>query len=509
MKFERSDAEFLREHGISPEKASDQLDVISIGFPYLEIEGPATPDNGLFVLTDKMMDEAADIWRKFIASGGEVMKFTPASGAASRMFKNIHSFNESSESKPKDDFMKKFFSEIHAFPFFRRLNLLTTRYYQKSIDTMIKEGRYKEITETMLERQGLAYGSLPKALIMFHKILGSTRTALEEHLAEGAQYAAMSNGIVRLHFTVSPEHLPLMQMKVEEVKSILEKRYGVKYEIGFSVQKPSTDTIAADMNGGPFRDADGNLLLRPGGHGALIENLNELDSDVIFIKNIDNVVPDSKRGLSNRYKEVLGGILVGAKQRIDNYLKIISRQQPSDTEIEEMMDFLRKVLCVKGGDTENMTAEEKVKFLVAKFNRPIRVCAMVRNEGEPGGGPWIVRNSDGTASPQILESNQIDPESEAARNMLAQSTHFNPVDLAVCTKDWKGKKYDLLKYVDPETGFISIKSKDGKELKALELPGLWNGAMSDWNTIFVEVPSETFNPVKTVNDLLRSSHQVG
>jgi len=508
MKFDKADADFLKEHGITPEQASRQLDVISAGFQYLELECPATVDRGIAVATDKIQEEAIGIWHKFISSGGTVMKFTPASGAASRMFKNVHAFNNSDESKPHDEFMKKFFSEIHDFAFFRRLNLLTTRYYQKNIDNLMKEGRYKDITTAMLEHEGLGYATLPKALLMFHKVMGSTRTALEEHMAEGAQYAAMQNGKAHLHFTVSPEHLSLAQMKVEEVKSFMGKEYGVEYEIDFSIQKPSTDTIAADMDGKPFRDDKGNIVLRPGGHGALIENLNELDAYVIFIKNIDNVVPDSKRGLSNYYKEILGGIAVGAKRKTDSYMETLEKGTSSDENIIEMLGFLRRVLNISGVDTAPMSREEKIEFLRRKLNRPLRVCAMVKNEGEPGGGPWLVKNPDGTSSPQILESTQIDPNSKAAMEMLSRSTHFNPVDLVVCTRDWKGNKFDLRKYVDEKTGFISTKSKDGRELKALELPGLWNGAMSDWNTIFVEVPAETFNPVKTVNDLLRKVHQV-
>lgn len=507
MNFERQDAEYLREHGISPEQASVQLEAISIGFPFLELIAPATPGNGIIVPAEKTCDDAAEIWRRFIAQGGNVMKFTPASGAASRMFKNIHAFNDSPESVPKDDFMRKFFGEIESFPFFRHLNLLTVRYYQKSIPTLIAEKDYKAITTTMLDKEGMSYSSLPKALITFHIIPGSTRTAIEEHLAEGAQYARMSDGKVRLHFTISPEHLAIAQLKIEEIMEIMAKKYGVRYEIDFSVQKPSTDTIAADADGNPFRDAEGNLVLRPGGHGALIENLNDLDADVIFIKNIDNVVPDTKRAVSNRYKEIIGGILVGAKHKIDSYMRILDKKIPTDSELDEMSAFMRTPLSISCPGIESMTAKQKAALLKEKFNRPLRVCAMVRNDGEPGGGPWIVRSADGTSQPQILETSQIDHSSRHDMEMLAKSTHFNPVDLAVSIKDWKGDKFNLPDFVDRQTGFISTKSKDGKELKALELPGLWNGAMSDWNTIFVEVPSETFNPVKTVNDLLRPAHQ--
>jgi len=311
------------------------------------------------------------------------------------------------------------------------------------------------------------YGKLPKGLLLFHKYRDGARTPALEHLVEGALYAA-SNGVVRLHFTVSHEHLPLFRKHIADNLKKFEDKYGVKYEITFSEQQPSTDTLAANPDGTPFRTKDGKLLFRPGGHGALIHNLNEQDADIVFIKNIDNVVPDRLKKDTVRYKQVLAGVLVEEQKRVFARL-----QDP------------------------NLSAEER-----ERLNRPIRVCGVVKNTGEPGGGPFLVREEDGSISRQILESSQIEDKS-----LMAKSTHFNPVDLVCSLRDAEGKHYDLPKYVDPKTGFISSKSKDGKELLALELPGLWNGAMSRWNTIFVEVPVSTFNPVKTVNDLLREQHQ--
>jgi hypothetical protein len=358
----------------------------------------------------------------------------------------------------------------------------------------------------LLGRTGMNYGKLPKALLQFHKVPGTTRTALEEHLAEGAQYAMGKDGVVHVHFTVSEEHLPLVIMKVEESSGHLGNKFGAKFDVTYSVQKPHTDTIAANLDGTPYRE-NGKLFFRPGGHGALIENLNDLDADVIFIKNIDNVVPDSRRGATIQYKKVLGGTLIAVKQRIDSYCHKLEKGVPTAEEMDDMLYFMRNVLCITHDNADTMTAEEKRDYIFRKLHRPLRVCGMVKNEGEPGGGPFLTYNSDGTVSPQILESVQIDSNNPEAVNLMKQSTHFNPVDLAVSTVDYKGKKFDLSKYVDKNTGFISSKSREGVEIKALELPGLWNGAMSDWNTIFVEVPAQTFNPVKTVNDLLREAHQ--
>lgn len=402
--------------------------------------------------------------------------------------------------------MKKFFEEIENFAFFDTLNAKCIELYGLSIDSLVKEKRYKDVVKALIENTGLNYGQLPKALLRFHKVMGSSRTAIEEHLAEGAQYAAGKDGVVRVHFTVSEDHLPLVNMKFEETAGKLQHEYGVTYQLSTSVQKPSTDTVAANLDGTPYRE-NGALFFRPGGHGALIENLNDLDADVIFIKNIDNVVPDARREDTIKFKKIIGGVLVGVKQKADEYCKILSKGKATEEQLSEITDFMHKVLCISHDMTENMEPAEKAQFLLSKLNRPFRVCGMVKNEGEPGGGPFLAYNPDGTVSPQILESTQIDPKNKEAQKMLKDATHFNPVDLVVSTKNWEGKKFNLPDFVDKATGFISQKSREGVEIKALELPGLWNGAMSDWNTVLVEVPVSTFNPVKTVNDLLRPAHQ--
>lgn len=506
MELTLKDLEVLKQKGKTEVQLEEELKMLKEGFPYLKIEAPATPGHGIFVLDEKMETQALDIWAEFLESGAKVTKMVPASGAASRMFKDLFAFINSKEEKLSNEFMKKFFNEIEKFAFFNELNKTCLKLYGKSIDSLVKEHRYKDVVKALIEKEGMNYGQLPKALLSFHKYLGEARTAIEEHLSEGAQYASGKDGKVNVHFTVSEDHIPLVNMKFEETKGKLQHEYGVEYDLSTSIQKPSTDTVAANMDGTPYREKDA-LFFRPGGHGALIENLNDIDSDVIFIKNIDNVVPDTKREDTVKYKKIIGGILVGVKQKADDYCKILSKGTPDDAKLEEMLNFMHKVLCITHDDTSSMDAKAKAEYIYSKLNRPFRVCGMVRNEGEPGGGPFLAFNPDGTVSPQILESTQIDPHNKEAQKMLKNSTHFNPVDLVVSTKSWNGKKFNLPEYVDKATGFISIKSREGVEIKALELPGLWNGAMSDWNTVLVEVPLSTFNPVKTVNDLLRDSHQ--
>lgn len=506
MDLNEKDLEILTVKGISQEKLAEELDMLAKGFPYLKIEAPATPGHGISVLSPEMEEQAANLWNEYLSKGGKVLKMVPASGAASRMFKDLFSFANGKKDKPDTPFMKKFFDEIEDFAFFAELNFVCIQLYGLSIDSLVKEKRYKDVVKALINKEGLNYGQLPKALLRFHKVAGAARTAIEEHLAEGAQYAAGKDGKVRVHFTVSEDHLPLVAMKFEEMKGKLEHEYGVEFELSTSVQKPSTDTVAANLDGTPYRE-DGALFFRPGGHGALIENLNDLDADVIFIKNIDNVVPDSRRADTLKYKKIIGGVLVSLKQKANEYCKLLSEGTPSDEKLQEMLNFLRKNLCITHDTTDEMVPAAKAEYIYSKLNRPFRVCGMVKNEGEPGGGPFLAYNSDGTVSPQILESTQIDPNNKEAQKMLKESTHFNPVDLVVSTKNWKGEKFNLPEFVDKATGFISQKSREGVEIKALELPGLWNGAMSDWNTVLVEVPVSTFNPVKTVNDLLRPAHQ--
>lgn len=496
----------FRSKGISLPVVEDQLKRFKNGFKFLKISRPASIDDGILKLTDKEVQKFEEDWDKYVESKHVVAKFVPASGAASRMFKALFEFLDAEYDTPQTDIEVKFFNEIDKFAFYTSLNAVLLKYTYRDIPSLIKEGDYKTIVKYLLSEDGLNYGQLPKGLLIFHKYKNGIRTAIEEHLVEGALYAKQADGTVNLHFTVSKEHEALFLKLLEKVTIQYEKLYDVKYDISFSVQKSSTDTIAADENNEPFR-VDGEILFRPGGHGALIENLNEMKAEVIFIKNIDNVVPDHMKPLTQTYKKVLAGVLVDLQKQIFEYLHLLEGGQYTHEQVLEILQFVQKKLYCKNPDTKNLDDSELVLYLKHKLNRPIRVCGMVKNVGEPGGGPFYAYNSDGTVSLQILESSQIDMKNASYVKMFEEGTHFNPVDLVCGTYDFEGNKFDLQKYVDANTGFISLKSKNGRDLKALELPGLWNGAMSDWNTIFVEVPLPTFNPVKIVNDLLRKEHQ--
>ena len=504
--FTPEDLALLKQKGISEKQIEEQLHCFETGFPYLKLEAPAGLGNGILALDDTAIDHYLDVWDEYLASNPTIVKFVPASGAASRMFKNLFEFVDADYTEPTTEFEKKFFSHIKDFAFYADLNKVCLEKEGRDIDALVAAGQYKEIVANLLSEKGLNYGALPKGMLKFHHYPDADRTAMEEHLAEGAMYARNEAGDVNVHFTVSHEHLPYFKKVVADKQALYEKEYDVKYHISFSEQKPSTDTIAADMENKPFRDI-GKLLFRPGGHGALIENLNDIDADVIFIKNIDNVVPDRIKPDTVRFKKIIGGVLVSLKKQIDAYVSMLESGKYTMDDVREVILFLQQQLFTRHPDIKKMEDAELVVYLLKKLRRPLRVCGMVKNVGEPGGGPFLVYNADGSFSPQILESSQIDLKNPASKAMFDKSTHFNPVDLVCAVKNGKNEKYDLPKYVDKKTGFISYKSKNGKDLKALELPGLWNGAMSDWNTLFVEVPISTFNPVKTVNDLLREQHQ--
>ena len=422
------------------------------------------------------------------------------------MFKDMFAFVDADYDVPTTDFEKKYFDNIEKFAFYGELDAACKKNEGKGIKELMAAGNYKAVATNMLKAEGLNYGQLPKGLLLFHNYPEGPRTPMEEHLVEGALYAA-SNGESHVHFTVSHEHMELFKQKVAQKVDLYAKKYGIKYDITFSEQKPSTDTVAANPDGTPFRNSDGSLLFRPGGHGALIENLNEIEADVIFVKNIDNVVPDRLKADTVEWKQIIAGVLVTLQKKAFDYLNLLDSGKYTHEEIEEMIRFVQQDLCCRKGDIKNLEDADLVIYLRKKLNRPMRVCGVVKNVGEPGGGPFLTYNQDGTVSLQILESSQIDKSNKEYMEMFTKGTHFNPVDLVCAVKNYKGEAFDLPKFVDPTTGFISQKSKSGKELQALELPGLWNGAMSDWNTIFVEVPLSTFNPVKTVNDLLREQHQ--
>ena len=502
----QNDLQQIAARGITQEQVDHQLEQFKTGFPFLRLEAAASIGQGVQAPTDEERQQFIECWNRYKNEGHEIVKFVPASGAASRMFKDVFAFVDAPYDAPQTAFEKEFFDGIKKFAFREALCDKCKENEGKNIRTLLEEGNYKAVARQMLSAEGLNYGQLPKGLLLFHNYEDGPRTPMEEHLVEAALYA-VSDGQANVHFTVSHDHLELFKQKVDEKLDKYAKRFGIQFNVSFSEQKPSTDTIAANPDGTPFRQDDGSLLFRPGGHGALIQNLNDIKADVVFIKNIDNVVPDRLKAATVEYKQLLAGILVSLQARAFEYLRLLDSGKYTHEQLEEIIRFVQRDLCCRKADIKLLEDAELVIYLRRKLNRPMRVCGVVKNVGEPGGGPFLTYNSDGTVSLQILESSQIDKKNAEYMKMFTEGTHFNPVDLVCAIRDYKGNAFNLPDFVDPQTGFISQKSKNGRELLALELPGLWNGAMSDWSTVFVEVPLETFNPVKTVNDLLREQHQ--
>lgn len=514
--FSRTDLLQIKQRDSDPDQVAGQIAQFQSGFPFLDIYRAAAVGSGIMRLESEEADRFVLAYDQLVA-GQELVKFVPASGAASRMFKDLYSFMgkydgsaaalEAFEADKGPKSMHAFFSQLADFAFFDDLKAAVGG--EAALAALLESKKYGHVLKALLEEPGLNYGNLPKGLLKFHRYESGVRTPLEEHLVEGAEYAKGAGNIVQLHLTVSPEHRQRFEERLAAVVSDYEKAYGVRYEVSFSEQKGSTDTIAVDLENQPFREADGSLLFRPAGHGALLANLNEIDADLIFIKNIDNVVPDRIKTETIRYKKALAGVLLVYQRRLfDYYTKLEAATDADSALIDEVLDFLANELCVAPpADIGDGTWEAQRSYALEKLNRPIRVCGMVLNEGEAGGGPFWVRNEDGSQTLQILESVQINTEDPKQKSLMADATHFNPVDLVCGVRNGKGEKFDLMPFRDPQTGFISQKSKDGKDLRALELPGLWNGSMSNWNTLFVEVPIITFSPVKTVMDLLREEHQ--
>ncbi|WP_159517020.1 DUF4301 family protein [Sunxiuqinia indica] len=507
--FTAEDLDFIEKRGSNLSTVKEQVKNFEKGFPFMEIIQAANIGKGIIQLNAEHAEEFINFFDKNLEKGISILKFVPASGAASRMFKSLFEAKSKLESGVSEDEVcndkdiKTFFDRLKDFAFYSDL--------EKAAGKPVDQLSALEVLNLLLTDDGLNYGNLPKGLLQFHQYGKKSRTPFEEHCVEGALYSKDTSGKVKIHFTVSPEHQEAFQAHLKEIQSTYEDQFGLTYDITFSQQKPSTDTIAVDMKNEPFRNEDDSLLFRPGGHGALLDNLNDLDADLIFIKNIDNVVPDYLKDETVKYKKALAGLLLNYQKRIFSYQQILDERHYSALDSKfysEASSFLENVLNVKPPSNQYYTEKEELyHYLKSKFNRPIRVCGMVKNEGEPGGGPFWAKNADDSVSLQVVESSQVDMQIEQQKLIAQQASHFNPVDLVCGVKNYKGKSYNLLEYRDPKTGFISYKSKDGKELKAQELPGLWNGAMADWNTLFVEVPILTFNPVKTVNDLLRKEHQ--
>lgn len=514
--FTTKDLQQIKNKGISTETAENQIEHFRKGFSYINLVAPATKEKGLHCYSD---GEAAGLAAYFDGhfANYELIKFVPASGAASRMFKVLFEFMEAWKGTPEDiekyeadksfNTPFNFFAKLPKFAFYNALRK-TLENAGYSTDDLLEKKDFNTILEYFLTGKGMGYAQLPKGLLLFHDYDDEPRLALEEHLVEGAHYATDKKGISRIHLTVSPNHQQKFEEAVAAKKEKYEKKYEITFELSFSQQKPSTDIIAVDMNNEPFRDDDGTILFRPGGHGALIENLNDLNGEIVFIKNIDNVVPDRLKGETFLYKKVIGGLLMKLQRKTFEYLETLEDGNVSYKERKEIREFAEKELNIFfPAAYEGYDDMDQIDFLYNKMNRPMRVCGMVKNEGEPGGGPFWVTNEEDDLSLQIVETSQINFDDPEQEEIVSKSTHFNPVDLVCGVRNFKGEQFDLKEYVDPETGFISIKSKNGKDLKAQELPGLWNGAMADWITVFVETPLITFNPVKTINDLLRPQHQ--
>lgn len=502
------DKKYLGEKGISEEMFEEQLSRFRKGFPYIKVECAAVVSDGISVLNETDREECIDVWRDYLTKEKKIVKFVPSSGAASRMFKSLFEFLDRGKDVLDNGNVRDFFDNLENFAFLNALNAKCKRNEGLDALTLRESGRYLDVVKNLLGKKGLNYGFLPKGLLLFHDYQDGARTPFEEHFVESAMYAKNKFGDVNLHFTVSSEHLPYFESLWENKKDNLSYRFGANFNVVFSVQNPSTDTVAVGLDNQPLRGENGDLVFRPGGHGALLENLNEIDADIIFIKNIDNVSPDVLKQPTVEYKTVLAGLLIKLQKEIFEFQSLLdSKASISEDSIQKMLDFCHKQLGVTNKFNLLETKADKIAYLKMVLERPLRVCGMVKNQGEPGGGPYMCQNPNGTISAQILESSQFDESNEEQMNIFKNATHFNPVDLVCGVKNYKGEKYDFTKFVDPNTGFISLKSKNGKDLKALELPGLWNGGMSDWNTVFVEVPIETFCPVKVVTDLLRPEHQ--
>jgi hypothetical protein len=516
--FRAEDLRQIEERGLTLEKVLADIERFKKGFPVVKLQRPCTVGDGISVLQDGELARLGHVHAR-AAAAGRMMKFVPASGAASRMFQLLLSFLERSKAAkdsqnetPVDagdhdyQMVRQFLRDLKQFAFYEELRSVMAR-DGLSIEQVLTDGCHADILTYLLTAGGLNYADLPKGLIPFHRYADHVRTPLEEHLVEAAAYTRDRDHVARVHFTVPVEHYEAMGKHVEAVRQRCE-RAGCRYLVTFSVQKPSTDTIAVDQENEPVRDEAGRLVFRPAGHGALLENLHDLHGDVIFIKNIDNLAVDRLKPQTYLYKKALASYLVELQNTTFRYLQALLHEQVGEQSLQEIFAFAReKLFLVPPADLARKSRAERIAFLAGRLNRPLRVCGVVPNTGEPGGGPFWVRQSDNTLSLQIIEAAQVDMRDAGQRALWEAATHFNPVDLVCGVRDYCDRPFDLSRFSDPDTGFIAQKSKNGKVLRALELPGLWNGAMAHWNTVFVEVPLITFNPVKTVFDLLRDAHQ--
>ena len=511
IEFTQKDIRQLDEKGISRKTVEAQIRTFVEGIPFINLHSPALVGDGI-LKTDAELEKR--FVEKFESSQSKLslLKFVPASGAASRMFKSLFNFLDTFKAgeerfssyvdRTGQKEIGEFFERATELPFYE---MVLRRIGQKNLSE--DSSKYAFVRE-LLSEEGLNYGFYPKGLLPFHKYKDNLVTPFEEHLFEAAYYARCKDKAF-LHFTISEQHQALFDTELKKVEKRASEKTDTNFKVDYSNQSQATDTIAVTPDNQPFRNEDHSVLFRPGGHGALIQNLDQQDADIIFIKNIDNVVTRDKCDEIARSKKVLAGVLLELQEQIFSFSKILEEKTMDGNTLDEIKSFLENDLNVRFSENfSGFTLGQQIEILKDKLNRPIRVCGMVKNEGEPGGGPYWVKDRNGNISLQIVESAQVDLSHEQQSDIFKKATHFNPVDLVCGVKDFKGNKFNLMNFVDEKQGFITRKTKEGKELKALELPGLWNGAMAYWNTIFVEVPSSTFNPVKTVNDLLKPAHQV-
>lgn len=513
MNYTKEDLKHFKQRGIKPETIDRQLDNFKKGFDCVRLSEPATVGNGIRRIAPENEEELLKKYEQALQTDA-VLKMVPASGSATRMFKDLFAFLDTYQGTEEEflefvqqkgrQTMYEFFDKLEELPFYNHL-AVAIWHNGKDIEKMLDKREYTEILRYILGKKGLHYEHIPKGLVDFHCYRDFVRTAFDEHIVESALYC--QNGkTANLHFTVSETALPLFQSRLKKVNKIFEKMFNVKYDISFSVQQPSTDTISLDANGEVLRDEAGQIVFRPGGHGALIYNLNELKADIIFIKNIDNVTPDRFKADTVKYKKLLGGTLLEVQQQVFGYLNLLDKK-PTEAQLQEIETFLSGMGCKEAEGKTYKDQKERTRHLHQLLDRPIRICGMVKNEGEPGGGPFWVKTSDGSSRLMIIESAQINLKDKEQKKIFEHSTHFNPVDLVCGVKNYKGKKFDLEKFIDTAQGFITHKSYQGQEIQVQELPGLWNGAMARWITVFVEVPLTTFTPVKTVFDLFRCEHR--
>lgn len=513
--FTEKDLKQIKNKGITENQVNDQVSLLKNGMSFSNLVAAATIGEGIEKYsTDAIKDIISYYETK--KESVNIVKFVPASGAASRMFKFLfqflNSFDPSKETiesfikNQKDNLMETFTENLEVFPFYEEV-ISKAKATIPNFNNLSKDEMYLAFAKTMLDENALNYSFFPKGLLPFHKYKTGAITAFQEHLYESTLYAS-SNKKANLHFTVSEKHLKYFEAELDTFKSNLEQETNTSFDISYSYQKEATETLALTLDNEVYRKEDGSILFRPGGHGALLENLNDLDCDIVFIKNIDNIVVAEKNIKISEYKKLLGGVLLQVQEQVFEFLHTLDNGDVNDAKLNEIATFMSdkmNVVLTEGFD--NYSTNDKKTYLRNRLNRPIRACGIVKNEGEPGGGPFWVKDEQGNTSLQIVEFAQIDSENTAQNDIAKHATHFNPTDFVCGIKNYKGEKFNLMEYVDTNAAFITMKTQNGTDIKVLELPGLWNGSMAHWNSICIEVPVETFNPVKTVNDLLKPAHQ--